>query len=56
MESHPALVLPRETDSMIKTASTTISRITAIGNTRRNSAKARPKPNGKINGNPIGII
>jgi hypothetical protein len=41
---------------MIKTARTTMDRIIAIGNMRRNSAMARPKPNGKISGNPIGIM
>jgi hypothetical protein len=60
MEFHPALVLLRETASMIKTARTTISRIMATGNSRwnsiRNSTKATKRPNGKINGNPIGII
>jgi len=56
MEFHAPLVLPCETASMIKTAKTTISRITATGNIRRNSAKAKKRPNGKISGNAIGIM
>jgi hypothetical protein len=41
---------------MIKMARATMNRIIAIGNMRRNSAKARTKPNGKMSGNPIGIM
>jgi hypothetical protein len=56
MEFHAALVLPCETASMIKTARTTMSRMIATGNINLNSAKARPMPNGKMSGNPIGIM
>jgi hypothetical protein len=56
MEFHAPFVLPCETASMIKTARTTISRITATGNNKWDSFKARKRPNGKIKGNAIGIM
>jgi hypothetical protein len=56
IEFHAPFALFCEIASMIKTARTTISRTMAIGNTRWNSFRAKPKPNGKISGKPIGII
>jgi hypothetical protein len=56
IESHAAWELPSVSARKMKIARATTSRIASRLNIAWNTQKARPKPNGKISGNAIGMI